>query len=48
MDSAGEMEIPKGDSQLASHLKASEAVSSFARSKTLHEQRDPRRAVENN
>ncbi|RIB12308.1 P-loop containing nucleoside triphosphate hydrolase protein [Gigaspora rosea] len=39
-DSAGEMEIPKGDSQFASHLKASEAVSSFARSKTLREQRE--------
>ncbi|CAG8634433.1 15262_t:CDS:2, partial [Dentiscutata heterogama] len=39
-NSDGEMEIPKGDSQFASHLKASEAVSSFARSKTLREQRE--------
>jgi hypothetical protein len=34
------MENPKGDSQFASHLKASEAVSVFARSKTLREQRE--------
>ncbi|CAG8609438.1 28691_t:CDS:10, partial [Dentiscutata erythropus] len=39
-NSDGELEIPKGDSQFASHLKASEAVSSFARSKTLREQRE--------
>ncbi|CAG8529954.1 3737_t:CDS:10 [Racocetra fulgida] len=37
---AGEMETPKGDSQFASHLKASEAASSFSRSKTLREQRE--------
>ncbi|CAG8467669.1 8308_t:CDS:2 [Paraglomus occultum] len=36
----GEPENPKGDSQFASHLKQSEAVSSFARSKTLREQRE--------
>ncbi|EXX76145.1 Pre-mRNA-splicing factor ATP-dependent RNA helicase PRP16 [Rhizophagus irregularis] len=35
-----DMENPKGDSQFASHLKASEAVSVFARSKTLREQRE--------
>src|SRR5947207_1260543 len=34
------MENPKGDSQFASHLKASEAVSNFARTKTLREQRE--------
>ena len=34
------MENPKGDSQFAAHLKASEAVSVFARSKTLREQRE--------
>ncbi|KAG9289815.1 hypothetical protein G9A89_015395 [Geosiphon pyriformis] len=36
----GELENPKGDSQFASHLKASEAVSTFAKSKTLREQRE--------
>jgi len=35
-----EMENPKGDSQFASHLKASEAVSIFSKSKTLREQRE--------
>jgi pre-mRNA-splicing factor ATP-dependent RNA helicase DHX38/PRP16 len=35
-----DMENPKGDSQFASHLKASEAVSNFARTKTLREQRE--------
>ena len=34
------MENPKGDSQFASHLKSAEAVSVFARSKTLREQRE--------
>ncbi|CAI2172411.1 14512_t:CDS:10 [Funneliformis geosporum] len=34
------VENPKGDSQFASHLKASEAVSIFSRSKTLREQRE--------
>ncbi|CAG8620152.1 11452_t:CDS:10 [Funneliformis mosseae] len=38
--STNEMENPKGDSQFASHLKASEAVSIFSRSKTLREQRE--------
>ncbi|CAJ0635811.1 6311_t:CDS:10 [Entrophospora sp. SA101] len=37
---SNEIEVPKGDSQFASHLKASEAVSNFARSKTLREQRE--------
>ncbi|CAG8493973.1 14631_t:CDS:10, partial [Acaulospora colombiana] len=36
----GEIEDPKGESQFASHLKASEAASSFSRSKTLREQRE--------
>jgi pre-mRNA-splicing factor ATP-dependent RNA helicase DHX38/PRP16 len=36
----GSMEDYKGDSKFASHLKTSAGVSSFARSRTLREQRE--------
>jgi hypothetical protein len=37
---SGEKEDYKGDSKFATHLKASTGVSSFARSRTLKEQRE--------
>jgi hypothetical protein len=39
-DSKGEKEDYKGDSKFASHLKTSSGVSSFARTRTLKEQRE--------
>jgi pre-mRNA-splicing factor ATP-dependent RNA helicase DHX38/PRP16 len=38
--SKGEKEDYKGDSKFASHLKSSSGVSSFARTRTLKEQRE--------